>query len=67
MKSISFEKYASRFTLHERRARQPMLKKILFFFYFTAVITTSAIAQPICPLDSSIRPRGAVSLDKFAA
>ena len=44
-----------------------MLKKILFFFYFTAVITTSAIAQPICPLDSSIRPRGAVSLDKFAA
>lgn len=44
-----------------------MLKKLLFFFCLTGVVATSAIAQPICPLDSSVKPRGAVSLDKFAA
>ncbi len=44
-----------------------MLKKFLILFYFFALIPALAVAQPICPLDSSIKPRAAVSLDKFAA
>ena len=44
-----------------------MLKKLLLFFCLAGVVATSATAQPICPLDSSVKPRAAVSLDKFAA
>src|SRR3989338_5393540 len=44
-----------------------MHRKILFFFYLFIIIALPAPAQPICPLDSSIKPRAAVSLDKFAA
>ncbi|HBR14205.1 MAG TPA: hypothetical protein DD723_01490, partial [Candidatus Omnitrophica bacterium] len=44
-----------------------MLKKLLLFFCLAGVVATSATAQPICPLDSSVKPRAAVSLDRFAA
>jgi len=44
-----------------------MLKRVLILLYFFAVSLAPAFAQPICPLDPSIKPRAAVSLDKFAA
>ena len=44
-----------------------MLKKLLLLSCLAGVVATSAIAQPICPLDPSIKPRAAVSLDRFAA
>ncbi len=44
-----------------------MRKKITIAFCFLTLGFSVSFAQPICPLDSSIRPRGAVSLDKFAA
>lgn len=42
-----------------------MFKKSLFFICLTGLIAASATAQPICRLNSKIKPRGAVSLKTF--
>ena len=44
-----------------------MRKKITIASCFLTLGLSVSFAQPICPLDSSIKPRAAVSLDKFAA
>ena len=44
-----------------------MYRKITIFVFLLTLGIPLAFAQPICPLDSSIKPRAAVSLDKFAA
>src|SRR3989338_4862047 len=44
-----------------------MSRKITVLIYLLLLSCSHALAQPICPLDSSIKPRAAVSLDKFAA
>ncbi|MBI3616979.1 MAG: cytochrome c biogenesis protein CcsA [Candidatus Omnitrophica bacterium] len=44
-----------------------MSRKITVLIYLLLLSCSHALAQPICPLDSSIKPKAAVSLDKFAA
>lgn len=44
-----------------------MCRKITILVFLVALGIPLAFAQPICPLDSSIKPKAAVSLEKFAA
>ena len=44
-----------------------MYKKIAILICLLLLSGSHAPAQPICPLDSSIKPRAAIALDKFAA